>query len=302
MALSIFEFFGFSPDDMSPEALEARRLRWCPFLNRECTKKYPDGVPMGSCSLKPTKSAPVICCPIRLHAHDFQILRDVANFAFQTEARLVRGLTQAHLDGSDVVVFGKGWGKELRLPSRQEAGSYFVDWILARLTSSGTLDQFVAVEVQTMDTIGSYRGLVEAYNRGDFSMDRSSKAGINWENVMKRIVPQIIWKGHVLRREPRCGQGLFFITPGPVHRWLFQRLGGERRLEDYHLQAGALTFQWYELSNSPRPGEPRDLLLGGRYTTTVDQVVKAFTAPDDLPEARVYERAITETLRNELNA
>ncbi len=42
-----------------------------------------------------------------------------------------------------------------------------------------------------------------------------SKAGVNWENVSKRILPQLIYKGYVLRRERLCSKGLFFVCPKP---------------------------------------------------------------------------------------
>ena len=50
--------------------------------------------------------------------------------------------------------------------------------------------------------------------------DRSpeySNAGMNWENVNKRILPQLIYKGHVLRREELCRKGLFFVCPKHVN-------------------------------------------------------------------------------------
>jgi len=94
---------------------------------------------------------------------------------------------------SDVIVFGKRWGKELRLPGRGARGGYFVDWILARLSRDHSLAEFVAVELQTMDTTGSYEAEVRAYLGGKTEA-APSKAGINWENVAKRILPQIIFK------------------------------------------------------------------------------------------------------------
>ena len=243
---------------------------------------------MGLDLLKPATSGPVICCPIRMYADDYRILHDVAKSAFGDDVRLIRHLSEATCDGKDVIVFGKRWGKELRLPNRGKSGRYFVDWILAHLDTKKTLKEFVAVEVQTMDTTGTYRPAIEALLKGEVQV--KSKAGINWENVSKRILPQIIYKGHVLRREPLCLKGLYFICPRRVYEGINVRLGGN--LQEYHPQPGALTFRWYDVAASNVAGTPRLLEFQGQKTTTVDQVALAFTAPGNLPSPRVYEAAI----------
>lgn len=289
MALRVFEFFGFSPDDTSLAAIEGRSQKRCPFLGGACIKKYPDGLVNGACSLKPSTSGAVICCPIRMYAEKYRILVDVAESAFGPGKRLVRRLADATCDGHDVLVFGKGWGKELRLPNRGKGGRYFVDWILALLDADRNLKEFVAVEVQTMDTTGTYRPEIESLYRGVVPA-QGSEAGINWENVSKRILPQIIYKGHVLRREPLCSKGLYFICPKPVYERIVTRLGGT--LQTYHPQPGALTFRWYDVDESLSMGTPRKLVFKGQQTTTIDQVALAFTSPSNLPEPRVYEAAI----------
>lgn len=43
------------------------------------------------------------------------------------------------------------------MPQRAGTGSYFVDWVLARLDGNGELTEFTAIEVQTIDTTGNYR-------------------------------------------------------------------------------------------------------------------------------------------------
>ena len=80
---------------------------------------------------------------------------------------------------------------------------------------AGKLLGFVAIEVQSIDTTGNYQAEREAYLGDRIVCREDSTAGLNWENVNKRILPQIIYKGHVLRREPLCQKGLFFICPRP---------------------------------------------------------------------------------------
>jgi len=303
MASNILELFGYAPHDTSPAAQEARRELRCPFLGQTCTKTLSDGTVSGMCTLKPMTSGPVICCPVRLYANDYQILKDVAVQAFGAGIELVAGINlkrfrAEHSGTPAIAVFGKRWGKELRLPSRAKnaggkVGAYFVDWILAHVDPQGKLLGFVAVEVQSIDTTGNYREERAAYlQHGAFT--GNSTAGANWENVNKRILPQIIYKGHVLRREPLCQKGLFFICPTPVYNKIAERLGGN--LQEIHQQSGSVTLMRYDVGPEVPEGKIRDLVFDGQSTTTVDEVALAFTAPKNLPPAKVYEQAITAEL------
>lgn len=231
-------------------------------------------------------------CPNRLYADNYRILKDIGEVSFGKNIRLVSSdnLDGAKHDGLDVIVFGKRWGKELKLPKRGGMGSYFVDWILASINKHGQLQEFVAVEVQSMDTTGNYRGELESYMAGD-DYESYSAGGINWENVSKRILPQIIYKGNVLRRERLCTKGLFFVCPAPVYERIKVRLG-DNLLEYPNLQPGSLTFRWYDIGDSVSSGKIRNLDFKGQFCTTVDQVALAFTSPSNLPPPNVYEEAI----------
>ena len=289
MPLCPVELFGYAPEDNSDAAIAVRASSTCPFVGRQCIKKFKSGLVSGACTLKPTNSGPVICCPNRMYAEDYKVLLDVAIDAFGSGMRLCRAPSEAAGDGRDVVVFGKHWGKELRLPNRLSGGGYFVDWILARLEPARALAEFVAIELQTMDTTGSYEAQVHRYLKtGTVLPDKQSN--INWENVSKRILPQIIYKGHVLRQEPLCRKGMYFICPAPVYERILARLGGA--LRPYHQQPGALTFRRYDLGSAVPAGNVRVLEFKGQATTTVDQIALAFTSPSNLPAPGVYEQAI----------
>lgn len=293
MASRIIEFFGYDPEDRSPAAIQARAKLQCPFLERQCVKTLSDGLVSGACTLKPMNAGPVICCPIRLYAKNYEILRDVARVAFGPAIPLLSARAITGQTGECVAVFGKGWGKELRLPTRGKTGAYFVDWVLAHLSATGELINFVAVEVQSIDTTGNYRAARETYLREEPFTGRST-AGFNWENVNKRILPQIIYKGHVLRQEPLCQKGLFFVCPTPVYNKISERLGGG--LRPYPIQPGSLTIMWYDIGAPVEAGAQRDLVRVGQFTTTIDQVALAFTAPSNLPPPQVYENAIRASL------
>lgn len=295
MASRIVEFFGFDPKDQSRSAVQARASKQCPFLGRKCVKTLSDGLVSGACTLEAVTSGPVICCPIRLYAKNYQILRDVARIAFGPTLPLLPANAITDGTGECIAVFGKGWGKELRLPGRGKSGGYFVDWVLAHVSAKGELINFIAVEVQSIDTTGNYRAERAAYlKREPFA--GSSTAGFNWENVNKRILPQIIYKGHVLRQERLCQKGLFFICPTPVYKKISERLGGN--LRPYPIQPGSLTIVWYDIGAPVDHGGLRELLSVGTLTTTIDQVALAFTSPSNLPPPLVYENAIRASLGN----
>ncbi len=295
MALTIVDLFGYPVADVSPAAREAREKGYCPFLKSRCVKAFNDGTVSGVCTVKQTTKPPVICCPNRLYAHDYQILRDVATSAFEREVELINGsdVGKYKHDGRKVAVFGKRWGKELRLPRKSGIGNVFVDWILVRIGPTGKLAEFVAVEAQSIDTTGTYRPEWERLMRG--KPGGVSSAGLNWANVSKRILPQLIYKGHVLRREPNCKGGLFFICPTAVYKNIRENLGAE--LNEYSRQPGSITFKWYDRGASGGDGTPVPLVAEGEFTTTVDQLAFAFSAPSNLPERGVYEQAIVQELQ-----
>jgi hypothetical protein len=101
--------------------------------------------------------------------------------------------------------------------------------------------------------------------------------------------------GHVLRQEPLCQKGLFFVCPTPVYKKISERLGGG--LRPYPIQPGSLTILWYDVGPEVTGGRQRELTSVGKFTTTIDQVALAFTAPNNLPPPQVYENAIRASLQ-----
>lgn len=288
MPLEVYEWFGHPLSDQSAEAESLRKREHCPFLNSRCTKSFNDRSISGACSMLSNQDGVVCTCPKRLYAEDFLTLSDVARLAFGQNSELVHPLALSK-DGpspNQIVPLGQGSGREVRLPGRKGKGQFSVDWVLCRLNAQRRLLDFVAVEVQTIDTTGTYRPEVEQYRRG-VRQPLRSVAGLNWENVNKRILPQLIFKGHVLRREALCTKGLFFVCPSTVYHHIQSRLGDS--LMPYpNLQPGCITFLWYDIdvANGGR------LRQAGHFTTTIDQVAIAFTSPRDLPDAGVYQKQI----------
>ena len=304
MARKIVELFGYAPDDGSLAANEARQQQTCPIIGGLCSKEIGSAgnrIRSGVCTISDKDGEAVIICPIRLYAEQYTLLSTVAKIAFKINAvTLVDGRQVATVstpnDGQLVAVFGKGWGGEIKVPGRpvngRKSSGFFVDWILARLDKNNTLLEFAALEVQTMDTIGSYRNEREAILKGLTHTGKS--VGPNWENVNKRILPQLIYKGHLLEREELCQSGLFFVCPEAVYKKILDRLGST--LATYPLKNNSLTFIPMRLLASQGPGVPRSIEALKAVTTTVQQVQIAFSSPTNLPEAGAYERAIRNAL------
>lgn len=299
MAGYISEFFGYRAEDGSDEALRAAARRICPFTSKRCTKLLRNGTVSGVCAIrqKSANSPDVICCPNRLYANDYAILHDIAQKAFGVNLNLYAGraaVAKARKEGGAIAVFGHGWGGELRLPQREGTGSYFVDWVLARLGTKGELVELTAAEVQTIDTTGKYGDARKALVSSRTIVPDT--VGLNWENVSKRIIPQIIYKGQVLQREDLCKTGLFFICPLPVYNRVIQRLGGTDKIMKFPMQPASINFIAYDYNQtSAKDGLTRPLSIVAEHSTTVYKVQEAFSAMS-LPDGNVYRDAITRSL------
>lgn len=295
----ISEFFGYKAEDSSISALNAANSQICPFLGSPCTKVLSrDHLISGVCSVRQkTEGSPsVICCPIRIYADDYKMLHLISRQAFGRDFGLYAGraaVERARAEGGSIAVFGHGWGGELRLPQRAGTGSYFVDWVLARLDENGELAEFTAIEVQTIDTTGNYREARTALleNRSVIS----DTVGLNWENVSKRIIPQLIYKGQVLQRENLCRTGLFFVCPKAVYDRVLNRLGGRERIPTFPTQPASIHFVAYDYTEPPRDGSITQLGIVEEHCTTVYKVQEAFSSMN-LPEGNVYRDAIRKSL------
>lgn len=299
MAGYISEFFGYRSEDNSIEALSSANRQICPFLGSQCTKILSrDRLISGVCSVrqKTDGSPSVICCPVRIYAENYKMLYQIALQAFGCQFGLYSGraaVEKAKMENGAIAVFGHGWGGELRLPQRAGTGAYFVDWVLARLDGDGKLIEFTAIEVQTIDTTGNYRKA-----RSHLLNDRKIVAdtvGLNWENVSKRIIPQLVYKGQVLQREDLCRTGLYFVCPKPVYERVINRLGGKERIPHFPTQPASIHFLAYDYVGENTDGHITSLGVIEEHCTTVYKVQEAFSSMN-LPEGNVYRDAILKSL------
>jgi hypothetical protein len=80
---------------------------------------------------------------------------------------------------------------------------------------TGELNAVVPCEVQSIDTMGNYRAIWDAYAREAAHIPKSSP-GMNWSNVWKRLIPQLILKGAIAASSSLCTCVFYFVVPDRV--------------------------------------------------------------------------------------
>ncbi|WP_188078838.1 NotI family restriction endonuclease [Rhodococcus sp. ANT_H53B] len=306
MAGEIYEWYGYRSADRSPEAFTAALEKSCPFVGGRCTKQG------GVCSVKLHASQEITpVCPKRLYFEHFKVLKTIANEAFRKfelvreldgSPTLIAGSALRHQKSTRpgmyrVAVFGQGWGAEIKLPPAVIGGSrYSVDFTLVVVDDQSNLCEFVPVEVQTIDTTDSYKISLAAL-RDDREIV-PSRVGLNWENVNKRILPQLIVKGLMLQAEEKCSKGMYFVTPESVFKRILARLGGESRLRKLPNQPGSITFFRYQ--HDIGAASPQGYVVPMRkemsLTISTSDMSLAFISPQNLPPVGAYEAEIAQKI------
>lgn len=274
----IVELYGYSPEDTSPAAQQARAAHQCPFTSGPCVSAFRDAVFSGACTIATPRAGPVICCPIRLEANNLQLLTAVSTVAFGSALPLIPAGSLRSFSAEHIVVFRKNRQRELRTSTTAPRQTYAFDWILARINDAGQLTEFIAVETPTV-----------AMRHCDRAAGKNM-AQPKWHLLNNAILPRLIAKGQLLKKEPLCLKGVFLICHASMYRNLLQRLGGTP--PTYPLQPGTLTMLSYDLGPPVPAGHVRDLMYLERLTTTVDHVALALSASLKPPSLRFYENAI----------
>ena len=70
-----------------------------------------------------------------------------------------------------------------------------VDFVIADVEQNGAIAEFLSVELQAIDITGSVMPAYRALRAGE-QLDRRPKYGLNWANVYKRYITQLIRKGY----------------------------------------------------------------------------------------------------------
>ena len=148
----------------------------CPFLKTECTKRSTSlgKEPYPLCSVRRNiehESKQICVCPKRFYSVNF--LNDVVSKCWPGEP------PTKPLIASEVKMTGFG----------------NVDFVIADEAQDGGISQFLSVELQAVDISGSVMPAYKAL-RANKDLDHRPTYGMNFGNVYKRFVTQLIRKGY----------------------------------------------------------------------------------------------------------
>lgn len=290
----LVELFGYAPDDTSPVARNLWVLEACPFIGSACTKLNHDKtVTYGTCSVD-APDGPCIICPNRLYQDDYAALRRIAKEAFgKVDYLSFNEYVKRRPSAPDcVVALGQRSGKEVKLGKQLS-----MDWVLARV-KAGRLIEYVGVEVQSIDITGNYRDAFHAYKSlkpGAKATIPASEHGLNWANVHKRLIPQIIRKGLVYSRSKLVKRGLYFVVPEIVYRKFEQILGDDIAVSGLN-GPNTLTVHTYGLSAEPSHGKQRTLVPARSLRIDLDDFARRFITGPTLPPSTQLDSAIVSIL------
>lgn len=227
------EVFGYSYNDMSIEAVQARQTQYCPFLKRECTKprKSEPHIKVGICSLGYKGSfldryEPVIVCP-------FRFLEDVV-------------FTSIH-DKFFPDWDNYRWVKEVNM-----GVSGNVDYVAVKTNASGgEASDFYCVEFQANGTTGSpYPYVKDLLQFGQY--DHTYTFGLNWANeFMKTMMQQVYKKGQVV---DAWGKKIVFVIQDVALEYLESAVDTSDLRQDTHDIIHFMTYKmvWDETENKYR--------------------------------------------------
>ncbi len=148
----------------------------CPFLGTRCIKRSTSlgKEPYPVCSIRRKISGDpkqVCVCPKRFYSVDF--LTDVVSHCWPGDPPANPQIARE--------VKMTGFGN--------------VDFVIADIGQGGAIKDFLSVELQAIDITGSVRLAYEALRAGR-DVDRRPTYGLNWGNVYKRYITQLIRKGY----------------------------------------------------------------------------------------------------------
>ncbi len=291
-ARALVEVFGFSPTDHSVGARKFWQLNACPFIAKACSKyDHTNTICYGTCSVT-NNGQNVVICPNRFYADKHATIRRVSQDVFGDKPFLLfddylQALTAGKAPADCVVALGQNSGKEVKLSKMS------MDWVLAHL-EQGELKAYVGIEVQSIDITGNYRDAWYAA-RDQKETIPASAHGLNWANVHKRLIPQIIRKSLVYAKSSLVQQGLYFIVPEPVYQRFEEILGKDMPLQE----AGGkdvITVHTYELGEPSAEGTSRPLIAARTLRFKLEDFSTRFISGPNLPSGDLLDRKIREIL------
>ncbi|SDB56470.1 Restriction endonuclease NotI [Ruminococcaceae bacterium FB2012] len=288
----IVEIFGYAPNDTSDECRSLWRIGACPFVQIPCNKKNHDStITYGTCSVT-SPYGDCIICPNRLYVNQFETLKTVAQDAFGDIPFYTYSEYVEHRRDRDsfVVALGMHSGHEINLNR-----SCSMDWVLAKIVNQH-LVEYTGVEVQSIDITGNYRDNWYAYkNIKEGATIPKSEHGMNWANVHKRLIPQIIRKSLIYSRSTLVNNGLYFIVPEIVYTKFEEIIGADIPLVT-EKASDVITIHTYQLGPNVTEGKMREVELVRQLRFKMQEFSNRFVSGPTLPSATELDNAVKKAL------
>ena len=292
----LVEVFGYAPDDLSKEARSLWNIGGCPFVNKACTKiNHDQTITYGTCSVT-SPYGDIVICPNRLYAENYRTLKRVSDDAFGNIPFLLfdEYVSKRGTVNECIVALGKNSGKEVQVGRHLS-----MDWVLARILDT-QLVEYVGIEIQSIDITGNYRDAWHGYKNlpnSNISVDKipSSSHGLNWANVHKRLIPQLIRKGVIYSRSDLVKKGLYFVLPEIVYK-KFEDVIGSDIPTVTNASHETLTVFTYSLGSSVPSGQHRELVEVRKLRFTLDEFSGRFISGPNLPAGEELDKAVKRVL------
>lgn len=187
----------------------------CPFRNSICTKSSQriEG-PYPVCTIF-YAGKPICVCPKRFYEEE--LVRDILKVVWPHKM-------QANYQHAHEVQL-KNFGK--------------VDFVIADIDSeSGSFVDFISVEIQGIDITGSVEPAYTALINNAPSIERPTY-GLNWMNVLKRFITQLITKGYF---HHHWQSKIVCILQTPIYDSIKKTLG----FSELSVEEGNIVFMLYD--------------------------------------------------------
>ena len=251
-----YEIFGHPIKDRSKQAEKDRKRRWCPFVNKKCSKQSRLEYPFGVCSVR-YENELIAICPKRFRQQDL-VFKDIAKAAFGSLHNLLL---------FDEIKLG-------------DIGS--CDFVVVKHKPlKKDIEDFMIVEFQTGQTTGT-GNLVQAFRDFRNGKELSGKHygfSMNFFDIWKREFTQILFKGMVMEH---WGKQIFWVVQTPVFQYLVKKY----HLKGFHKALRSSTiFVTYDLKLA---GKRSRLCLEGYHSITIDNLFKSLKHNQPIPDIQDF--------------
>ncbi|VAV86759.1 hypothetical protein MNBD_ALPHA02-805, partial [hydrothermal vent metagenome] len=139
-----------------------------------------------------------------------------------------------------------------------------------------------------------YRDAWHAYKNMSPETDRamlpSSQHGLNWANVYKRLIPQLIRKGVTYSRSNLVKKGLYFILPDIVYQKFEDVIGNDIPLTN-KASHETITVYTYKLGDPVPHGQQRELVEVRKLRFELEEFSNRFISGPNLPQGEELDNA-----------